>query len=277
MQDQTKELSQKNWKKILDQAVKSCKLGRKVLLNYYGKLKDIQEKEQAGLVSEADKTSEKVICAALKKVLPKAEFLGEESAFAGSTVRPGRADKNGRWILDPLDGTTNYIHQFPIFCISLALEVSGDLKIAVIDVPILNETYTAIRGQGAWVNGVPLHVSKTASIEKSLLSTGFFADNTPVLDEQLKIFSHFVRKARGIRRSGSAAYDLCQVARGVFDGYWEKNLSPWDIAAGQLIVEEAGGMLLTYEGRPHHPYEKSLISGNKKIARLIQKSVNLLV
>ncbi len=277
MKNQTKEQGSRSWKKILDQSIKACDVGREILLEYFGQLKRIEEKKQAGLVSEADKESEKAIQKELSKILPEAEFLGEESAFAGKGVQPGRAGKKGRWILDPLDGTTNYIHQFPIFCISLALEISGDLKVAVVDVPLLNETYTAIRGQGAWVNGKPLHVSKTKLIEKSLLSTGFFAENPPALKEQLKLFGHFVKRARGIRRAGSAAYDLCQVARGVFDGYWEKNLSPWDTAAGQLIVEEAGGMLLTYDGRPYNPYENSLVSGNKTIAREIQKSVKLLV
>ncbi len=277
MKNQTKEPNTSNWKKILDDSVKACILGRKVLLDYFGHLKKIEEKKHAGLVSEADKESEKIISEELKKILPDAEFLGEESSFAGATVAAGRANEKGRWILDPLDGTTNYIHRFPLFCISLALEVDGDLKLAVIDVPLLNETYTAIRGQGAWVNGQSLKVSNTQEIEKSLLSTGFFADDVPSLEEQLKIFSHFVRKARGVRRSGSAAYDLCQVARGVFDAYWEKNLKPWDTAAGQLLVEEAGGTLLTYDGRPYNPYENSLISGNTAICQLIQKSVNLLV
>jgi len=277
MKNQTKEPNLFDWKKILDQSVSACGVGRKILLDCFGRLKNIEEKKQAGLVSEADKESENAINAKLKKILPDAEFLGEESSFAGATVKPGRAGKNGRWILDPLDGTTNYIHQFPLFCISLALEVDGDLKLAVIDVPLLNETYTAIRGEGAWVNGQKLGVSRTQVIEKSLLSTGFFADDVPALDEQLKIFSHFVRKARGVRRSGSAAYDLCQVARGVFDAYWEKNLKPWDTAAGQLLVEEAGGILLTYDGRPYNPYENSLISGNPAMASLVQKSVKLLV
>ncbi|MEK6774371.1 MAG: inositol monophosphatase family protein [Bdellovibrionota bacterium] len=277
MKNQTKDPGSMDWKKILDEAVQACLAGRKILLDYYGHLQKIEEKHQAGLVSEADKESERVISELLKKILPQSEFLGEESYFDGARVSTGRAGKEGRWILDPLDGTTNYIHQFPLFCISLALEVSADLKIAVIDVPLLNETYTAIRGQGAWVNGQRLRVSQTSEIERSLLSTGFFAEDIPVLEEQLKIFSHLVRKARGVRRSGSAAYDLCQVARGVFDAYWEKNLKPWDTAAGQLLVEEAGGVLLTYDGRPHHPYENSLISGNQKMASLIQKSVNLLV
>jgi len=277
MKSQTKERTPADWKKILDQTIKACQPGKQVLMDCFGRLKKIEEKHLAGLVSEADKESERVISIELKKILPESEILGEESNFAGATVKAGRAGPQGRWILDPLDGTTNYIHQFPLFCISLALEVDGDLKVAVVDVPLMNETYTAIRGQGAWVNGKPIHVSKTKELEKSLLSTGFFADDLPALEEQLKIFSTFVRTARGVRRSGTAAYDLSQVARGVFDAYWEKNLKPWDVAAGQLLVEEAGGVLMTYDGRPHNPYETSLISGNHDLAALIQKSVNLLV
>lgn len=263
-----------DWSQVLKIALAACRRGREVLLHHFGRLEHIEEKFQAGLVSEADQESEKIIGQYLKEHFPQSEFLGEESAFGGAKVQAGRAGTAGRWILDPLDGTTNYVHRFPIFCISLALEVQGDLKIAVIDVPMLNETYTAIRGQGAFVNGRPIHVSETKNLKTSLLATGFFPDDLPALEQQLQIFSKLVRECRGVRRAGAAAYDLCQVARGVFDGFWEKNLKPWDVAAGQLLVEEAGGILSTYQGGPHDPYQNSLIATNQHLLPHILKRVS---
>jgi myo-inositol-1(or 4)-monophosphatase len=262
-----------DWSKVLKVALSACRQGREVLLSHFGRLEKIEEKFHAGLVSEADKNSEKVIFNYLKDHFPYSEYLGEESSFDGAKVQPGRAGTQGRWILDPLDGTTNYVHRFPIYCISLALEVSGDLKLGVIDMPALQETYVAIKGQGAFVNGKKITVSETSDLSKSLLSTGFFPDDTESLDEQLQIFSHLVRECRAVRRPGAAAYDLCQVARGVFDGFWEKNLKPWDVAAGQLLVEEAGGLLKTYSGHPHDPYQQSVIAANPNLMPKLQERI----
>lgn len=262
-----------NWQQVLSHAIKAVSLGREVLLNYFGNLEHIEEKFQAGLVSEADKESERVIAEYLRKKFPTYEFLGEES-FAtqskpGAKVETLKAIE-GRWIADPLDGTTNYIHRFPIFCISLGLEVNGQMQIAVIDVPMLNETYTAIRGQGAFVNGKRLSVSSCQNLKDGLLATGFVAEHEHVISEQLEIFSRMVRECRGVRRPGAAAYDLAQVARGVFDGYWERNIQPWDAAAGILLVEEAGGIVQTYKGAPYTPYHNSIVAGNAKMVQQMQ-------
>lgn len=265
----------RDWKQVLGQAIKAVSLGREVLLNYFGNLEHVEEKFQAGLVSEADKESERVIAEHLKKNFPEIEFLGEETFAAshgtGTNVAWSKAGPNGRWILDPLDGTTNYIHRFPIFCISLGLEIDGQIQLAVIDVPILKETYTAIRGQGAFVNGRPLSVSKNAELKKGLLATGFVSEHEHVISEQLRIFDDMVRKCRGVRRPGAAAYDLAQVARGVFDGYWERNIQPWDAAAGILLVEEAGGVVQTYRGDKYTPYKNSIVAGNAAMVAEIQK------
>ncbi|MBX2987613.1 MAG: inositol monophosphatase [Bdellovibrionaceae bacterium] len=263
-----------DWRGALGTALRACRQGREVLLGHFGRLEHVESKFQAGLVSEADRHSEEVIISVLKKAYPHSEVLGEESTHAGTKVRPGRAGPQGRWILDPLDGTTNYIHRFPVFCISLALEVAGDLKVAVIDVPMLGETYTAIRGEGAFVNGKPLRVSGTARFPDSLLATGFFPDDKTALKEQIDLFARLVGEVRGVRRAGAAAYDLCQVARGVFDGFWEKNLKPWDVAAGQLLVEEAGGVVMTYSGGAHDPYSTSLVAGNEVIAPEIVRRIS---
>lgn len=266
-----------NWGQVLSQAIKAVSLGRAVLLNYFGNLEHIEEKFQAGLVSEADKESERVIADHLKKNFPTIEFLGEETFAAanvpGAKVQWQPAGAEGRWILDPLDGTTNYIHRFPIFCISLGLEINGQIQLAVIDVPIFNETYTAIRGQGAFVNGRPLKVSKNNELKKALLATGFVAEHENIITEQLNVFSDMVRKCRGVRRPGAAAYDLTQVARGVFDGYWERNIQPWDSAAGILLVEEAGGIVETYRGEKYTPYKNSIVAGTPEVVREIQKVI----
>jgi myo-inositol-1(or 4)-monophosphatase len=262
-----------NTLEVLLKANQACRRGREVLLKYFGHLEHVEEKFQAGLVSEADKESEKIIQTELKKYFPEMEFLGEETAYQTQTKVKTVASDKPRWILDPLDGTTNYVHRFPVFCISLGLEYKGEMQVAVIDVPLMNETYTAIRGQGAWVNGQKLRVSKTAELNKSLLATGFFGENDLSLQEQMKIFSKLVRETRGIRRAGAAAYDLCMVARGVFDGFWESNLSPWDTAAGLLLVTEAGGQVTTFRGKTYDPYKNSIIASNGHLHSTLVESM----
>ncbi|MFZ3230835.1 MAG: inositol monophosphatase family protein [Pseudobdellovibrio sp.] len=248
-------------KSRFEAALSSVKIGRACLLGYFGKISHIETKDKAGLVSEADRICEDLMKTELSRLCPEVDFLGEESSFLANETE-FKASKNARWILDPLDGTTNFVHQFPIFCISLALEVNQQIEIGIIDMPMLNQTWTAIRGEGAFCNGKKVSVSTTTDFSNALLSTGFFAEEPSYLDEQLKIFSYFVRIARGIRRPGAAAYDLALVSSGVFDLFWEKNLKPWDTAAGQILIEEAGGVLKTYEGSPYSPFEKSVVAGN---------------
>lgn len=243
-------------------ALKASRLGREVLLSYAGKLQSVEKKYLAGWVSEADKKSEQVIFQFLKQYFPQEILLGEESAQDVSALP---ASTEGRWILDPLDGTTNYIHGFPAYAVSLGFEYRGEILVGVVDLPALGDVYCAAKGMGAWVNGVSLSVSKTQKLDESLLATGFFGEIESQLQDQIRIFSKIVGISRGIRRAGAAAYDLCLVARGVFDAYWEKGLQPWDVAAGQLIVNEAGGVLTTYEGQAFQTFDTSLVAGNPKI------------
>jgi len=245
--------------------------GHDLLLSYYGKIKNIEIKEKAGLVSEADKESEKLIQKMLHEKCPQFHFLGEETSYAEG-VDDFTPSDHPRWILDPLDGTTNFIHQLPIFCISLALEVNQEIVLGIIDVPILGQTFTAIKGQGAFCKSADgkkekISVSSCTKISDAFMTTGFINEEKSVLQEQLKIFNHFVWKARGIRRPGAAAYDLAMVASGVFDLYWEKNIKPWDAAAGILLVQEAGGVCRTYENQPYHAFKKSLVAGSDTIVQ----------
>ena len=260
-------------KSRFEAALGAVKIGRACLLGYFGKISQIETKEKAGLVSEADRTSELLIKAELARLCPDVDFLGEETSFSENQTEFTPSEK-ARWILDPLDGTTNFVHQFPIYCISLALEVNKQIEIAIIDVPMLNQTWTAIRGEGAFCNGEKIFVSKTTEFSNALLATGFFAEDPENLEEQIRIFSHFVRQTRGIRRAGAAAYDLACVSSGIFDLFWEKNLKPWDTAAGQLLIEEAGGVVRTYEGGLYNPFEKTIIAGNPTLVDQFLKQLS---
>ena len=249
----------------LTAALRASEKGREVLQHYYGRLSNVEKKHQAGLVSEADKESEKVIFDYLRSQFPDDEFLGEESAYGHDSNLTAGDPQRRRWIVDPLDGTTNYIHQFPIFAISIAMEFQNEIQVGVIDMPKLNETYYAVKGHGSYVNDKKMQVSSCDDIENAFLATGFISDFEDVISQQLAVFSKLVRQCRGIRRAGAAAYDLTQVARGVFDGYWERNLKPWDSAAGILLVREAGGLVSTYAGSKYSPYDNTLVATGPKL------------
>lgn len=262
----------------------AVKQGRALLLDYFGKNHNVQNKEKAGLVSDADKNSEILIKGILKKAFPDFDFLGEESDYESEMsasqkenyLNSKKPSQKPRWILDPLDGTTNYLHQLPMWAISLALEVDEEIQIGIVDVPMMNQTFTAIKGQGAFCNGQKLSSSECESLEEAFMTTGFVADHPDVLSEQLKIFEHFVWKAQAIRRPGAAAYDLAMVAAGNFDVYWEKNIKPWDVAAGILLVEEARGKCVNYSGARYNAFQKDLIAGAPKVVDLFLSDLKMI-
>lgn len=248
----------------LQVARQAAQKARTILLQHFGKLAQVEFKYQAGLVSEADRAAETAIKNHVLDSLPKYSFLGEEEAYADPT-KIIEEDKQGLWVVDPLDGTTNYVHRFPIFCISIALVMNRQPVVGVIDVPLLNDTYWAVRGRGAYLNGQKITVSNTSSLSHCLAATGFNAEKDLILSEQLKVFNKVVRQSRGIRRAGSAAFDLCMVASGVFDFFWEQALSPWDVAAGQLLVEESGGSVTTFDGGLFNPWLKNILASNSRV------------
>jgi myo-inositol-1(or 4)-monophosphatase len=224
-------------------------------MSHFQKKIRIREKKGAGLVTEADLKSELCCVRMLRKARPDFGFLTEEAP-----PETGRGE--GQWVIDPLDGTTNFVHGFPMFCVSIAAEWSGEVVAGVIYHPVLKETYVATRGGGATLNGHSLRVSKTAQLRNSLLTTGFTYRKDQWLRAEMEAFESLSAIARAVRRPGSAALDLAYTARGVFDGFWERRLSPWDVAAGALIVTEAGGKVTDFRGNPFSIHDKELLASN---------------
>lgn len=260
-------------KKALKVAEQASNLGSKVLLDYFGQLTKVSEKNQAGLVSEADIESEKVITRYLRKHFPDIPVLGEEESFSNQGERLAQSKKQKTlWLIDPLDGTTNYIHKLPFYCVSIGLQVDGALVLGLCEVPAMKLTYKAIRDGGAFCNNKPIRVSDRKKLKDSLLATGF--SSTASARKQVDIFGSLINKVRGIRRIGSAAFDLCLVASGTFDAYWEKNLSPWDTAAGTVIVREAGGVVTSFDDDQYSPFDNSIIAGNPTIHKVLRKHIS---
>ncbi len=221
---------------------------------------------EVDLVTEVDKLSEEYFLKAIREKYPDHGILSEES---------GESENGGseyKWIIDPLDGTTNYAQGLPIFAISVALQYRNETILGVVYVPMLDLLFEAIRGQKAFGNGKRITVGAKYNLKESLVATGFPYDQSHTKDNNTNYVTHFVPKTRGIRRLGSAAYDLANVAAGIYDCYWELNLSLWDVAAGILLVEEAGGRVIRLEDKRGI----SIIAGNDKIAALIHQDIRVL-
>jgi len=209
---------------------------------HFGRAFQIDKKSAIDLVTEVDLAVERMFRALIAERFPDHQVLAEEMGGAAS-VPSGPC-----WVFDPIDGTTNYAHGLPIFCASLALEIDGVPELAAVYDPNRRELFTAERGGGAHLNGVPLHVSSAAQLVDSLLVTGFPYDVHARVDDIVGLFGAFVGRARAVRRLGSAALDLCWVAAGRMDGFWEADLKPWDVAGGALVVAEAGGRVTATDG-----------------------------
>jgi myo-inositol-1(or 4)-monophosphatase len=221
----------------------------------------IDKKGAIDLVTEIDLAIERAFRVMIAERFPDHEVLGEEFGQPGDRERrPAFC-----WVFDPIDGTTNYAHGLPIFCASLALEMDGEPIVAAVYDPSRRELFTAERGQGARLNGRPLRVSGAATLIDSLLVTGFHYDVQKDPGEVIEMFAAFISRARAVRRLGSAALDLCYVGAGRFDGFWERKLQPWDVAAGALIVTEAGGQVTAMSGGPYASREGSMLATNGRV------------
>jgi myo-inositol-1(or 4)-monophosphatase len=220
----------------------------------------IDKKGPIDLVTDVDVSIEKSFRALITERFPDHAVLGEEMSDGGKI--PGGAS---RWLFDPIDGTTNYAHGLPIFCASVALEIHGRIEVAAVYDPNRRELFSAERGRGAFLNGIPLRVSTATTLLDAMLVTGFPYDVHSRTGEIVGLFGKFVARARAVRRLGSAAIDLCYVAAGRMDGFWEQDLKPWDVAAGLLLVEEAGGRVTTFDGSPFSPYSNRIVASNGRI------------
>ncbi|MBE9233820.1 inositol monophosphatase [Cuspidothrix issatschenkoi LEGE 03284] len=231
---------------FLDIATEAALAAGVVLQDYLGKLEDaISEKGRPGdLVTAADKASEQVILEVLRRHFPQHSILAEESG------KLGNQDNDFLWAIDPLDGTTNYAHQYPCFAISIGLLIQGVPKVGVIYDPFHNELFRAAAGLGATRNRRPIQVSQTSELGRSLLVSGFAYDRRETTDNNYAEFCHLTHLTQGVRRGGAAALDLAYVACGRVDGYWERGIAPWDVAAGIILVQEAGGKVTAYDGTP---------------------------
>ncbi|MCF7803488.1 MAG: inositol monophosphatase [Candidatus Marinimicrobia bacterium] len=233
-----------------------------------GKLGSIDYKGRADMVTDVDRTSERLIVESIHETFPDHDILAEESDVEQS-------DAETRWIIDPLDGTTNFVHGYQHYAVSIAVEQNGELVIGIVHNSKDGELYSAIRGQGAFLNKEPIQVSSTEKLSSSLLSTGLPYKVSERWYKSMELFKLFYYRSHGVRRDGSAALDLCYVASGRFDGFWELDLNPWDVAAGTLILQEAGGTVSKFDGSGSTIFDGEILASNGKIHQAMQDVIGL--
>jgi myo-inositol-1(or 4)-monophosphatase len=248
---------------MINTAVKAARKGAAIINRAsfdVGRLQ-ITEKNHNDFVTEVDQAAERAIIDVLKAAYPDHAFLAEESGASANL----HDENENVWIIDPLDGTTNFIHGFPQYCVSIALQQRGQITQAVVYDPTRNDLFTASKGAGAFLNEKRIRVTKRDKLADSLIGTGFPYTDLTALDEYLKMFRIMTEKTAGLRRPGAAALDLAYVAAGRLDGFFEKKLKPWDIAAGSLLITEAGGIVGTFGGDSDYLYKGDVIAGNPKV------------
>jgi len=246
------------WDKELNVARQAARDAGKTLKDLFGRVNHVTKKGKTDLVTEADFAAEKIIMDMIHKSFPQDGFVAEEAG-------EHRSNASRIWFIDPLDGTVNFAHAFPFFAVSIGLQVNGDAVLGVVFNPYMDEFFEAAKGSGAFFNGKAIHVSSTSDLVDSLLAVGFpytlHQNPHRVMDHMKKM----AVLAQAIRRPGSAALDLCYVAAGRLDGYWEEGLKPWDTAGGMIIVREAGGIVSDYHGNPFSPDKGTIVASNPLI------------
>lgn len=248
-------------------AVRAALRSGRLIRRSVGKRHKVSYKGRDNIVTDVDKAAEKIIISEILSYYPSHSILSEESP-------PRSGNARFRWIIDPLDGTTNFAHAFPFFCVSIALEIDGRIEAGVVYDPMREELFVAARGKGARLNGRKISVSTVDSIVDGFLATGF-SYGTRRKDRNLANFKALLMKSLAIRRAGSAALDLCYVACGRFDGFWEMDLHPWDSAAGMLIVEEAGGRVTRFDGAKYTCHDPDILATNGSIHREMSKILSV--
>lgn len=245
---------------MLNFAIQTARDAGRILTSRLGRALQVSNKGDIDLVTEADLASEKLIIEKIKSHYPRHAILAEESGSSEGFVT-GEGASEWKWIIDPLDGTTNYAHGYLCFCVSIGLERDGQLEIGVVYDPTRDEMFAAERGQGATLNERPIRVSQVADLNSAMLCTGF-PYNVRERPNFVKEFANFTMNVQAVRRDGSASLDLANVACGRFDGFWEDGLNPWDVAAGVLIIEEAGGRVTDYKGQRLDIYTPKVLASN---------------
>jgi myo-inositol-1(or 4)-monophosphatase len=243
---------------LLDFAIQTAREAGRVLSERFRRTSlAVTQKGEIDLVTEADLAAERLIVERVRTHYPRHSILAEE----GGDVTREEKTSEYKWIIDPLDGTTNYAHGYPCFCVSIALELGGEIVLGVVFDPTRDETFAAERGQGATLNGRTIRVSEIDDLNRAMLCTGFPYD-VRGRNQFARHFSNFIMHAQAVRRDGAAALDLAYVACGRFDGFWEEGLRPWDVAAGKIIVEEAGGRVTRYDDTPFDVYTPPILASN---------------
>jgi myo-inositol-1(or 4)-monophosphatase len=252
---------------MLNIAVAAARAAGSIIVRYLDRVDtlDVATKHMNEFVTQVDREAEAIIIADIRKAYPNHAILAEESGAAG--------DSEYRWIIDPLDGTTNYLHGFPQFCVSIALEHRGRLDQGVVFDPLRQELFVASRGAGARLDDRRIRVSRQSGLEGSLLGTGFPFRGAYDLDTYLETMRALVPRSAGVRRAGAAALDLAYVAAGRLDGFWEFGLQPWDMAAGVLLIREAGGLVTDADGDEHYMDSGNILTGTPRVLRELVKVV----
>lgn len=236
-------------------ALAAARASGALLRSKFGTHLHIEEKSAKDLVTEADREAEAAIVAIIRARFPEHNILAEEGTYP-------RTASPFRWIIDPLDGTTNFAHAFPWFAVSIAVEEAGEIILGIVYQPYYEELFVAVKGQGATLNGQPLHVSAINRLDRALLATGFAPASSSSPTNNFDHFVRFQEQAQACRRPGAASLDLACVAAGRFDGFWEMKLKPWDTAAGMLLVTEAGGRVSNFDGAPFSPDQLECLASN---------------
>jgi len=241
--------------RYLQVAIAAAKEAGQIQMLHFGHSYQVEYKGEFNPVTMVDKLCEQAIVQKILDVFPDHDLLTEESSFESK-------GSPWKWIIDPLDGTTNYFHSFPFFCVSIGLEVEGEVRLGVVYNPILDELFYAERGKGAYLNGNRIFVSRTDRLDRSFVCTGFPYDVQQHVDFYLRYFRQFIARSFAIRRPGSGALDISYLAAGRFDGFWELNLYAWDVAAGSLMITEAGGKVTDFKGQPYSIYSGEILASN---------------